>query len=67
MSEVGTVIWPAPGEPIWRFDWSLADSPDQEGVVISQAYYRGRKVFWKASLPSLRCSTTPTAVLTRTR
>jgi Cu2+-containing amine oxidase len=54
MAESGSVIWPSANEPIWRFNYSLADSPDQEGVTISQVYFRGRKVFWKASLPSLR-------------
>lgn len=54
MAESGSIVWPSPGEPLWQFNWRLANSPDEEGIVISQAYYRGRKVFWKASLPSLR-------------
>ena len=54
MSASGHVVWPSPADPIWRFDWILADSPDQEGIVIRNASYRGRQVFYKASLPSLR-------------
>lgn len=54
MAESGHVEWPSSSNPIWRFNWRLADAPDEEGIVISQAYYRGHKVFWKASLPSLR-------------
>jgi hypothetical protein len=50
----GSIVWPSPSEPLWRFNWMLADSPDEEGIVISQAYYRGHQVFYKASLPSLR-------------
>lgn len=38
----------------WEFDWRLADSPDEEGIVIRSARYRGRQLFYKASLPSLR-------------
>lgn len=54
MSAFGSIVWPSPNNPLWRFNWSLADSPDEEGIVISQAYYRGHQVFYKASLPSLR-------------
>lgn len=54
MAESGSVIWPSAAEPIWRFNYLLADSPDQEGIAVTQVYFRGRKVFWKASLPSLR-------------
>jgi hypothetical protein len=54
MSASGNVVWPGPSEPLWRFNWNLADSPDAEGIVISQASYRGHRVFNKASLPSLR-------------
>jgi Cu2+-containing amine oxidase len=54
MSTSGSVVWPSPAEPLWRFNWSLADSPDAEGIVISSAYYRDHQVFYKASLPSLR-------------
>jgi hypothetical protein len=54
MCEAGTVVWPSSPEPLWTFDWRLADSPDQEGVVIRSARFRGRQVFYKASLPSLR-------------
>jgi Cu2+-containing amine oxidase len=54
MSASGSVVWPSPAEPLWRLNWNLADSPDEEGIVISQAFYRGHEVFYKASLPSLR-------------
>jgi Cu2+-containing amine oxidase len=54
MSEAGSVLWPSVREPLWRFNWRLADSPDQEGVVIRNASYRDHQVFYKASLPSLR-------------
>jgi len=52
MSEAGSISWPSPA--VWTFDWALADSPDQEGVVVRNAYFRGKKVLHKASLPSLR-------------
>lgn len=54
MSASGHIVWPSSSEPLWRLDWRLADTPDQEGIVISNAHYRGRQVFYKASLPSLR-------------
>jgi Cu2+-containing amine oxidase len=53
MSEAGTVSWPA-GQPVWTFGWQLADSPDQEGIVVRQVRYRNRLLLHKASLPSLR-------------
>jgi Cu2+-containing amine oxidase len=54
MATSGSIVWPSASEPLWQFDWWLADSPDEEGLVISQARYRGHQVFYKASLPSLR-------------
>jgi Cu2+-containing amine oxidase len=54
MSEYGTIAWPSASNPIWQLNWALADSPDQEGLAITQARYRGHQVFYKASLPSLR-------------
>jgi hypothetical protein len=54
MAEYGSVVWPDPGWPLWRLSWGLADSPDQEGIAITQAYFKGHQVFYKASLPSLR-------------
>jgi hypothetical protein len=54
MSESGSVVWPSPDEPLWRFDWRLADSPDQEGIVIRSVRYRENQLILKASLPSLR-------------
>ncbi|MEV4740621.1 hypothetical protein [Streptomyces sp. NPDC049555] len=53
MSESGRVGWP-PEAPLWTFDWRLADAPDEEGIVVLGAAYRGHEVFHKASLPSLR-------------
>jgi Copper amine oxidase, enzyme domain len=54
MVESGNVIWPSQSEPLWRFNWRLADSPDGEGTVITDAYFRGFKLFHKASLPLIR-------------
>ncbi|MFJ8635311.1 hypothetical protein [Streptomyces sp. NPDC093568] len=54
MSEAGHVAWPSTTGPVWEFDWRLTDYPDQEGIVIRAARYRGHQVFYKASLPSLR-------------
>jgi Cu2+-containing amine oxidase len=54
VSEHGSVVWPSESEPLWRFNWVLADSPDEEGIAISQVYYRGHQLLYKASLPSLR-------------
>lgn len=54
MSEAGSVVWPSAAEPLWRFNWRVADSPDQEGIVIQSAHYRGHQVLYKGSLPSLR-------------
>jgi hypothetical protein len=52
MNYAGSIVWPSAAEPIWRLNWRL--SADPEGVVITDAFFRGRRVFWKASLPSLR-------------
>ena len=54
MGVSGQIIWPNPANPIWQLNWRLADSPDEEGLVIRNAYFRGRQVFYKASLPILR-------------
>ncbi len=54
MSASGSVQWPTANNPIWTFNWTLADYPDAEGIAITSAYFRGRQVFYKASLPSLR-------------
>jgi Cu2+-containing amine oxidase len=54
MSVAGAVVWPSAADPIWRFDWRLADAPDQEGVVITNVRYRGTLMLYKGSLPSLR-------------
>jgi Cu2+-containing amine oxidase len=54
MSESGFVTWPSPATPLWQFAYTLADSPDAEGIAITNASFRGRKVLYKGSLPSLR-------------
>jgi len=54
MGTSGSIVWPSAPEPIWQLNWHLADSPDEEGIVISRARYRGHTVFYKASLPVLR-------------
>jgi Cu2+-containing amine oxidase len=54
VSASGSIVWPSQNEPLWRLNWGLADSPDAEGIVISNAFYRGHQVFYKGSLPSLR-------------
>jgi Cu2+-containing amine oxidase len=54
MSEYGSVTWPGPALPLWQFGYALTDSPDAEGIAITNAYFRGRKVLYKGSLPSLR-------------
>jgi len=54
MSESGTISWPSPAHLLWQLNYTLADSPDAEGIAITQARYRGHLVFYKASLPSLR-------------
>jgi hypothetical protein len=54
MSKSGFVTWPNPETPLWQFGYTLADSPDAEGIVITSASFRGRRVLFKASLPSLR-------------
>jgi Cu2+-containing amine oxidase len=54
MSESGFVTWPNPSTPLWQFGYTLADSPDAEGIAITGASFRGRKVLYKGSLPSLR-------------
>jgi hypothetical protein len=54
VSESGFVKWPSAQTPLWTFAYTLADSPDAEGIAITSAYFRGRKVLYKGSLPSLR-------------
>jgi hypothetical protein len=54
MSESGSIAWPSAANPLWRLWYTLADPPDQEGIAIRQASYRGHQAFYKASLPSLR-------------
>lgn len=52
MASSGSITWPSATEPIWRLNWRLSSNP--EGVVISHAFFRDQRVFWKASTPSLR-------------
>ena len=49
----GHVRWPQ-DDPVWEFDYVLADAPDTEGTAFQHVFYRGRKVFFKASLPMIR-------------
>lgn len=49
MSESGAVAWGP-----WAFNYRLADSPDEEGLVVTNVRFRGRQVLFKGSLPSLR-------------
>ncbi|MGH3519128.1 MAG: hypothetical protein ACRDQ7_17250 [Haloechinothrix sp.] len=49
MSESGSLSWKT-----WSLNYRLADSPDQEGIVVSGVRFKGNQVFYKASLPSLR-------------
>ena len=54
MSESGFVTWPSAGSPVWQLSYVLGDSSQPEGIAIHGARYKGRQVFYKASLPSLR-------------
>jgi hypothetical protein len=54
MAVSGSITWPSAGNPIWKLTYILADYPDEEGIVIREVWYKGKKVFYKASLPSLR-------------
>lgn len=54
MGSSGHIQWPSSSNPIWEFDWFLRGNPYGEGIAIEQAYYRGTKVFWKASTPMAR-------------
>lgn len=54
MSESGTLVWAPAGPEVWRLDYRLADSPDEEGIVVRNVRFRGRQVLYKGSLPSLR-------------
>lgn len=53
MAESGFVSWPSAG-PLWQFWYSLGGYAEPEGLVIGDVRYRGRKVLYKGSLPSLR-------------
>ncbi len=54
MGSHGHITWPSSSNPIWEFDYHLRGSAHDEGIAIEQAYYRGEKVFWKASMPMAR-------------
>lgn len=53
MPESGSLAWPS-GAPVWRLQYSLGDYAEPEGLVIRDVRFRGRKVLYKGSLPSLR-------------
>jgi len=61
MAESGFLEWPTSSNPTWRLHWGLSDGPDEEGLTLYQAYYAGKKVFWKASLPVFRTHYYPTS------
>jgi Cu2+-containing amine oxidase len=52
MSVSGRVIWP-PEAPIWTFVWEVIDG-HSEAIAFRDVYFRGNKVFHKASLPMIR-------------
>lgn len=52
MSVSGRVSWPS-GSPVWTFLWELNDG-DSEAIAFRDVYFRGKKVFHKASLPMIR-------------
>lgn len=52
MSVSGRVAWP-PEAPVWTFLWELVDG-DSEAIAFRDVYFRGKKVFHKASLPMIR-------------
>lgn len=54
MSESGHIVWPSAANKLWELDYTLADSPDAEGIAVRQVRYRNRLLLYKASLPSLR-------------
>jgi len=54
MAVNGSIIWPSAANPVWKLNYRLADAPDEEGIVIREAFYKGKKAFYKASMPSLR-------------
>ncbi len=54
MSESGHIVWPSASNKLWEMDYTLADSPDSEGIVVRGVRFRNRLLFYKASLPLLR-------------
>jgi hypothetical protein len=52
MSVSGSVNWP-PEAPVWKFVWQLLDG-DTEAIAFRDVYFKGKKVFHKASLPMIR-------------
>lgn len=53
MASFGTVSWPF-DNPLWTFSYGLSGPSQPEGLVLRQVHYKGKKVLWKISLPSLR-------------
>ncbi|MQY27303.1 hypothetical protein [Nocardia aurantia] len=51
MSVSGQVTWP-PESPVWSFNWQMLDG-DTEGLVFRNAFFKGRKVLHKGSLPMI--------------
>lgn len=48
----GRVSWP-PEAPVWTFLWEVAPG-DSEGIAFRDVFFRGKKLFHKASLPMIR-------------
>lgn len=48
----GRVSWP-PEAPVWTFLWEVAQF-DSEGIAFRDVFFKGKKVFHKASLPMIR-------------
>ena len=40
MSESGHIVWPSAANKLWELDYTLADSPDAEGIAVRQVRYR---------------------------
>jgi hypothetical protein len=52
---VHQISWPAVN-PVWTFCWvppDLSSGPDGSGIEIRHAFYKGKRVFWKANMPVL--------------
>ncbi|MEU2042755.1 hypothetical protein [Nocardia niwae] len=48
----GHMDWPSEA-PVWAFNWTLVNG-NSEAIAFKDVYFRGKKVFHKASLPMIR-------------